>query len=410
MVGEWIADLVDAELIEPAGTTASRGGRPAQQVKLAGDAAFTVGIDLSGWPVRVAVSDLAAQVRFQAALEKRQVRGEHRANGSSEIGPLAEDRKVTVLPPTTPADVIRVARWAMQHANVPRERIRAVGVGLAGFVDTRRGVHRPEAVPGAVAFPLAAPVSAELGIPVVIEDTARAAALAEARGGAAAGTADVLFLSLGDRIGAALILDGILYRGAAGVAGELGHVVVKENGARCTCGNYGCLQTLASRGAILQQARNARTGDGGPTTTTDSSSTLATLDMVAEAAARGDGFAATALRRAGQSVGQVLAGAANLLGPTMIVLGGYAPGLGDVFLNEVGRALESAVVPPVRERMSVTVSSLGVNAASVGAAWGAIDLLVDSGALVQGPDRRRLRRSRKPADNRGGSRASPAAG
>ena len=149
------------------------------------------------------------------------------------------------LPPTAVQDVVRLAEHAIRRSASPREQVRATGLALAGFVDTRRGAHRPEG-PGGASIPLGPALAERLGMPVLIEDMARAAALAEARDGAAAGIADLLFLSLGDRIGAALILDGDLYRGASGVVGEIGHIVVREGGPRCTCGNLGCVQALAS--------------------------------------------------------------------------------------------------------------------------------------------------------------------
>src|SRR5439155_8975604 len=123
------------------------------------------------------------------------------------------------------------------------------------------------------------------GVPVRIEDMARAAALAEARDGAAAGIADLLFLSLGDRIGAALILDDHLYRGATGVVGELGHIVVREGGPRCTCGNLGCVQALATRPAMLAHVREAL--DAGVVTTLATAATAGSTDGLDESGVAG---------------------------------------------------------------------------------------------------------------------------
>ncbi|HEX2186970.1 MAG TPA: ROK family protein, partial [Chloroflexota bacterium] len=269
----------------------------------------------------------------------------------------------------------------------------AVGLALAGFVDTRSGTHRADPAPGAPSVPLAAGVAERLRLPVQIEDMARAAALAEARRGAAAGVADVLFLSLGDRVGAALILDGNLYRGATGVVGEIGHVVVREDGPRCTCGNLGCVQALASRPAILRQVEDGLAG--GVVSTIRAPSTVdRPLDLpeVVEAAAQGDRLAISVLRQAGQDIGRALAAGTNLLGPTMVVLGGQAPHLGEVFVDEVRRVLASHVVSPIWERLRVATSQLGPSAAALGAAWGALDQLIDSGAVVRHAGRHRLRK------------------
>jgi glucokinase len=238
-------------------------------------------------------------------------------------------------------------------------------------------------------------------VPVLVEDMARAAALAEARDGAAAGIADLLFLSLGDRIGAALILDGHLYRGASGIVGELGHIVVNEAGLRCTCGNVGCVQAQASRPAILRQVREALEAGVVSTIAGAVAADPRALDVetVVAAAAHGDRLASSVLRQAGQDVGRALAAGANLLGPTMVVLGGYAPSLGDVFLDEVRRVLAADVVPPIWERMRIGVGVVGAASAALGAAWGALDLLVETGALVHAhaPRRRRTQKGQPTA-------------
>ncbi|MGH2355211.1 MAG: ROK family protein [Chloroflexota bacterium] len=415
MIGEWIADLAHSRLVEDAGKGQSRGGRPPQRVTLAGGAAHAVGLDLSGWPVRGVVRDLVGRVQFEATLGPDDCLGSAPAAGPFLPEPTAGGEGSLALPPTSVVDIVRIAQVVIRRSGLPVEQVRAVGVALAGFVDTRRGTHRPEAVPGAASIPLGSGAAERLGAPVLIEDMARAAALAEARDGAAAGIADLLFLSLGDRIGAALILDGNLYRGATGVVGELGHVVVSEGGQRCTCGNLGCVQAQASRSAILRQVRDALAA--GVVSTMSTIAPAGTdpelaldIETVVAAAAGGDRLAASVLRQAGQDVGRALAAGANLLGPTMVVLGGYAPSLGEVFVDEVRRVLESYVVPPIWERMRVGVGVLGLDAAALGAAWGALDLLVETGALVQSPGRRRLRRARRTKAAATGETASASAG
>jgi predicted NBD/HSP70 family sugar kinase len=377
MAGEWIADLSRSRLVDSAGRGRSSGGRPPQRVTLAGDAALALGLDVSGWPVRAVLRDLAGRVRFELTVAPSSALWRR---GRAAVDPA--------LPPTAVEDVLRLAEHAIRRSAQPRSLVRATGVALAGFVDTRRGAHRPEGGHGGASIALGPALAERLGMPVLIEDMARAAALAEARDGAAAGIADLLFLSLGDRIGAALILDGDLYRGARGVVGEIGHIVVREDGPRCTCGNLGCVQALASRPAILGQVR-AALAEG--VASAMAGAPVLEVETVVRAAAGGDRLASTVLRQAGQDVGRALAAGANLLGPTMVVLGGYAPALGVLFVEEVRRVLEHHVVPPIGERMRVGVGILGAQAAALGAAWGALDLLVESGALVQRRGERRTR-------------------
>jgi predicted NBD/HSP70 family sugar kinase len=386
-----MGDLAAARLVEDAGKAESRGGRPPQRVTLAGAAAHAVGLDLSGWPVRGVVRDLVGRVCYETVLDPAEVRGPGRGRGrAAEAFPA---------PPTAVGDIVRLTERVIERSGLPRAEVRAAGVALAGFVDTRQGTHRPEAVPGSPSIPLAAGVAERLGVPVLIEDMARAAALAEARDGAAAGIDDLLFLSLGDRIGAALILDGNLYRGATGIVGELGHIVVREGGPRCHCGNVGCVQALATRPAILRQVEEALAA-GVVSVMGPAGGDAIEVEAVVDAAARGDRLAASVLRQAGHDVGRALAAGANLLGPTMVVLGGYAPGLGEVFVEEVHRVLEAYVVPPIWERMRVGVGVLGIHAAALGAAWGALDLLVETGALVPAHGHRRRRPAASPVSTK----------
>ncbi|HEX2037252.1 MAG TPA: ROK family protein [Chloroflexota bacterium] len=403
MVGEWIADLAQAGLVEDAGKGASRGGRPPQRVALAGDAAHAVGLDLSGWPVRAVVGDLNGSLRFETLLTADDLAGAvpggadradrdppAPAGSSADAG---NGETPPPFPPVTVPAVARLADTAIARSGLGRAQVLAVGLALAGFVNTRSGTHRADPAPGSPSVPLAAGVAQRLRLPVQIEDMARAAALAEARRGAAAGVADVLFLFLGDRVGAALILDGNLYHAATGVVGEIGHVVVREDGPRCTCGNLGCVQALASRPAILRQVEDGLAG--GVVSTIRAPSTVdRPLDLpeVVEAAAQGDRLAISVLRQAGQDIGRALAAGTNLLGPTMVVLGGQAPHLGEVFVDEVRRVLASHVVSPIWERLRVATSQLGPSAAALGAAWGALDQLIDSGAVVRHAGRHRLRK------------------
>jgi glucokinase len=407
MVGEWLADLMGTGLVEDAGTDRPRGGRPPKRVTLSGQAAHALGLDLSGWPVRAVVRDLVGTVLFEKAFSAGDVAeivaaAANAANAGSPAGSGGAQvaRAETggapypAPPPTAVPGVAAIARAAIQRSGVPAEQIRATGIALAGFVDSRRGTHRPDALPGGTPIPTAAGVAEQLGIPVRIEDMARAAAVAEARDGAAAGIANLLFLTLGDRIGAALILDGELYQGATGVVGELGHVVVREGGPRCTCGNLGCVQALASRPVLLRRVADA-IAEGAMSILGAGGADPGALDLAAvvEAAGRGDRLATSVLRQAGQDVGRALAAGVNLLGPTMVVLGGYAPSLGDVFVDEVRRVLETEVVPIIWERLSIGVGILGASASALGAAWVALDQLVDSGALVGWSGRTRRQRA-----------------
>ena len=383
MAGEWIADLSRARLVDSAGRGQSSGGRPPQRVTLAGDAALALGLDVSGWPVRAVLRDLAGRVRFELTLEPSSALWRRRRAGlapGAGTGRRLPPTRHPALPPTAVEDVVRLAEHAIRRSGQtagagPR---RGAGPGrlrrlAAGRPPPRGGPGRGLDPPGAGAGGAPGDAGADRG-----HGPRRRPGGGPGRG--PAGIADLLFLSLGDRIGAALILDGDLYRGASGVVGEIGHIVVREDGPRCTCGNLGCVQALASRPAILGQVR-AALGEG--VVSAMAGAPVLEVETVVRAAGAGDRLASSVLRQAGEDVGRALAAGANLLGPTMVVLGGHAPALGDLFVDEVRRVLGHHVVPPIAERMRVGVGILGAQAPALGAAWGALDLLVETGALVQ---------------------------
>ena len=212
-------------------------------------------------------------------------------------------------------------------------------------------------------------------MPVLIEDMARAAALAEARDGAAAGSPTCCSSPWATASGG-LILDGDLYRGASGVVGEIGHIVVREGGPAAPVATWAACRPWPP--ARPSWARCAALGEG--VVSAMAGAPVLEADGGAAAGA-GDRLASSVLRQAGQDVGRALAAGANLLGPTMVVLR-PRPRPGRPLRGRGARVLRHHVVPPIAERMRVGVGILGAQAP----AWarlGRLDLLVETGALVQ---------------------------
>lgn len=149
--------------------------------------------------------------------------------------------------------LLELSRTLLRRSRVPVSR---VGIGCGGPLDTRRGlIQNPPNLPGWIDYPLVRHIQAGLGLPVALENDANAAALAEYHFGAGRGTRHMIYLTISTGIGGGLILNGELYRGKHGNAGELGHIQVRYDGDSCNCGGRGCLEGYASGTSIARRAR-----------------------------------------------------------------------------------------------------------------------------------------------------------
>ncbi|MGW2279310.1 ROK family protein [Streptomyces sp. NPDC001770] len=251
----------------------------------------------------------------------------------------------------------------------------AVGVGVVGPVrrteteDARTAeghrITRPGGGHGGTLAGLVELLTARFGAPVLIDNNTRLAALAEATWGAAAGSRDVLYLRLSHGVGGGLVVNGALHRGVDGLAGELGHITADPAGIPCECGGAGCLETVASVGAVLTAYRE----QGG--TARDFTAFMAALEG-------GDKAAEEVLRRAGTFVGAVLASVVGALGPSTIVLGGELAETGDALLGPVAEALDAHVLPLARDRVTLRPAALG----EAGGAHGGVALALHESPLL----------------------------
>jgi len=265
--------------------------------------------------------------------------------------------------------VIGVAETLQQQAAADGLNVAACGVGAAGFIDSHRG---------AVTFApntlyddpeIGAAVGSRLGVPVVVDNDANAAAWGEYRFGFAAGIPHLTFITLGTGIGAGFVVEGRLVRGSTGAGAELGHMVIDPKGPRCPCGLRGCLERFASGSAIAEAARiELEAGAASSLTSVVSAIELVTAEDVAKQAAQYDDLSSSVLRRAGTMLGVGLANVVNLFDPTVIVLGGSVVKAGEAYLGPARDELAERLVAQRRRPARLDVSSLGDDAGLLGAA------------------------------------------
>ncbi len=268
-------------------------------------------------------------------------------------------------------------RESLGKANLRQEQLAAIGVSGPGPVDYVRGIITdPPNLPGWHSVPLASLLQQEFRVPCTLENDANAAALAEHRWGAGRGSRHMLFLTVSSGIGGGIIIDGSLYRGTSGAAGEMGHMIINEDGPPCTCGRRGCLETYSSGLAIARQGRElaAKEPDSRLARLAAEDPPL-TAEAIHRAADEGDEAARELIARAGHHLGVGIASLINIFNPQVIVLGGSLVKMGDLYLAPMRQTAESQCFTQSCDDVCIVEGGLGDEAPALGAATIAIEAL-----------------------------------
>jgi glucokinase len=268
----------------------------------------------------------------------------------------------------------QVARLVAGMRDASGGRVAGVGVGVPGLVNPQTGrVVISTDVPAAVRGDLLSELKSATGLPVVLDNDANAGALGEYTVGAGRGGRNMFYVTIGTGIGGALILEGRLWRGVSGFAGEFGHITIDPEGVECTCGNVGCLETVASAPNIVRRTQERLRRD--------STSSLSRLGLakdfsaadVAHQARNGDDFALLMIERTGRYIGTAVAAVINLLNIERVVLGGGVMEAGELILNPIIREAGRRSFQPCFEATQIVAATLGPDAVPIGAAMLARD-------------------------------------
>jgi glucokinase len=291
-------------------------------------------------------------------------------DGTGQI--LGEDRRPTVAGEGLDAVVDRMMESvgrALDQSGVAPTAARAVGVSAPGPCDFDHGVllHAPN-LPGWVNVPLTTLIEERLGLPTFLENDANAAALAEARYGAGQGARHLIYLTISTGIGGGLILDGGIYRGADGTAGELGHVTVDEQGPLHNCGMRGCLEVLASGTAIGRMAQEAALAGRSERLATAAAGGELNAVAVHAAAEAGDPVADEILEKASHYLGVGLANLLNIFNPQVIVIGGGVAHIGARLLDPAIELARSRAFRLPAQTVRFRTAALEGRAEALGAA------------------------------------------
>lgn len=338
-VSALVEDLARRHLVHEIGAGESTGGRRPRLLTLDASAGYAIGADLGVDYLLVLALNLQGQPVWRRRLEMPPD-PEPRAAVERLAGAIEE--AMGALPPS-PLGVL------------------GAGVGVHGPVEHPSG--RLIVAPNLrwTDVPVAEWLSERLAVPVIVDNEANAGALAEVWANLPEEVTSLFYLSVGVGVGAGIVVDGQIYRGWSGTAGEFGHTTVDPAGPACSCGNRGCLEVFVSERALSAYFQRGRSEPA-------SAQPSLTTREIFRAADAGDPAAKAALARVGEYLGLGIANAINTLNPEMVVIGGPMAGAGHHVLNPVRRVVEQRALAFPRSRTRLSVSTLGEEACARGAA------------------------------------------
>jgi glucokinase-like ROK family protein len=222
-------------------------------------------------------------------------------------------------------------------------------------------------MPGWDGFPIRDTLQERWGCPVTLNNDADLGALGEWAYGAGRGERNLVYIKVGTGIGAGILLDGQIYHGTTGSAGEIGHITIDEKGPLCTCGNRGCLEAIAGGNAIATKAKNAvRKGQRTELASIQPLEKITTQDVIA-AARRGDLVSQQLFTEAGVHLGTAIAGLVNLFNPSMVIVGGSVSQIGDLLLEPIRRTVHQRSLVVASQAVRISASLLGRRSSGIGA-------------------------------------------
>ena len=345
-VNTLLTDLIRSGEIIKQGRAASQGGRKPDLYRLAPDAFYVVAVDLSKYAVSLALYNcLQIQVKDQIAY-KLQLNNEEET-----FEQLCQHLEAYML-----------------ASGFPSQKIIAIGISMPGLIDSKAGINHTYLNFGGKS--LQAHLESRFQQAVFLENDARAMTLAEFKFGAAKNTQNVLGIFVGWGIGLGIVIDGKLYQGTSGFAGEFAHSPLFESQEiNCTCGKKGCLEAIASGTSIVRMAEEALRLDKDSILARMAKSYSGPIDpsLVVQAAKEGDQRAITILSDVGLNLGRGISMLIQLLNPELIVLGGVVAEANQYILTPIQQALNVYSMAKSREKTQLELYQLGDEVGLVGA-------------------------------------------
>lgn len=345
--------LVAKGFVTQSGKDSPALGRKRVALRVSNRLGHVVGVDIGSFLTRVVVAEIAGNVLYKEQMETK----------------LAQGRNEVL------SRTFKAIHRAIRESGVPKDKVHGIGMAHSGVVDSEAGVVLSFPRPGQMTqwknVPLRDMLEKEFGVPSVLDDSARTMAIAEKYFGVGSEMSDFVYVEVGMGIGASIFIDGKLYRGFGGTAGEFGHMTANESGPICSCGNNGCLEAVASCAAMIQAVRIAIEKGVNSSVTELAQGDLdrISIELIVQAARENDTLAFRVLHEAISHIGVILADVVNLLNPSAVVLGGplFSAG-GELLFEPLKRVIRQRVLEKPARDMELKLSTLGPEAGAVGAA------------------------------------------
>jgi len=362
-VSAIVNDLLSTGLVKEARAGISSGGRRPIILEFQDQASFIVGIELGATHVSCVLTDL---------------RGNVRASWSAPA-PVRDEPEVALKKMTM------AVRSVLEADGVPPSQLLGLGVAVPSPVDSERpGELLPLVVPKWAGYNIATHLQRSFKRPVFVDNDANLGALAELWWGAGSSVKDLAYLKVATGIGAGLIIDGRIFRGSGGVAGEIGHTSIDPNGPQCICGLKGCLTTLIGTPALLERAKHELGASGSDRPAPEN------IDELVNAALDGDPISVELIHYAGSKLGVGIANMLNLFNPQMVILGGGIARAGDLLLDAVRETIVGLSLPASIRNAEIRTAGLSEWGIAVGAATLALEAALEKPSLFPAESREAL--------------------
>ena len=256
----------------------------------------------------------------------------------------------------------------IDSSGISKEKFVGVGIGMPGFVNVKKGINY-SFLPLPNNKSITKHISEKIGLPVFIDNDSSLIALAEHYFGGARGEKNAMVVNIGWGIGLGMILNGELFRGHEGFAGEFSHIPLFLNGKLCWCGKVGCLETETSLLLIIEKAREGlKSGRLSKLNSPPFEDLELTFEGIIKAIEDGDQFAIELFSKAGYNIGKGIAILIHLLNPKKIILSGRGSSAGQIWLAPIQQALNEHCIPKLLQSTDIEISTLGLKAELIGAA------------------------------------------
>jgi glucokinase-like ROK family protein len=340
-IQKLLNELIAESLVRDEGIGQSIGGRRPLMFGINPPARFVVGINISHSTTEIGVFDLTNQLVGKIHIFRRQLE-----NTQGFVDALHQE-------------VERV----LASANINNDQMLGIGIAITGLTDPRLGLSYSHLNFSEKSVKTL--FEEKFGKPVFTDNDARLMALGEYVFGSAAGQENVLCVNIGSGIGMGMILNGKLYQGHSGFAGEFGHIKIQEDGLLCICGKHGCLETVASGDALTRMALAAVAA--GKSTILSSHSAEMSCNTIIDAALQGDQLAIDLIGQIGAFLGKGLSTLIHLFNPETIILGGHMSRAQQFLLDPVHQTLNKYTIGQIQKATRLVTSTLGEKAAVMGA-------------------------------------------